>query len=310
MASLKHIKAKIVSVRKTSAVTRAMEAVSAVKMRTAQERALGTRVYASAALAILSRLFGTINARRHPLMKTQNGNDQAGKLCLIVITSDKGLAGALNSAVVRAAEREITNRGYTAKDVVVIADGRRGADYFAARGYEVRMRHENRSDTAELKEMRSIVRAILSMHAKGEISACVVAYTNFYSTFEQRPVVRQIIPILPEVIAEMVGEIVPVRGKYAGMTVSDIQAPAAYTIEPDPEAILRELVPDLLNIAVFHALLESKASEHSARMVAMKSATDKAKDMTRSLTRTFNKVRQAAITREISEITSGMEAMR
>lgn len=310
MASLKHIKAKIVSVRKTSAVTRAMEAVSAVKMRTAQERALGTRVYASAALAILSRLFGTINARRHPLMRTRDDSDKAGKLCLIIITSDKGLAGALNSAVVRLAEREIASRGYAIQDVVVIADGRRGAEYFAARGYDVRLRRENRSDSAGMEEMREIVDFALSLHEREEINACIVAYTNFYSTFEQRPVVRQIIPILPDVIAEMVGEIVPVRGKYAGLTASEIVAPAAYTIEPDPEAVLRELVPDLLNIAVFHALLESKASEHSARMVAMKSATDKAKDMTRSLTRTFNKVRQAAITREISEITSGMEAMR
>lgn len=305
MASLKHIKAKIVSVRKTSAVTRAMEAVSAIKMRTAQERALGTRLYASAALAILSRIFGTINARRHPLMK-----EQKGKLCLIVITSDKGLAGALNSAVIRAAEREVARRGHSAENTVVIADGRRGADYFAARNYDVRLRRENRSDIANMKDMRDIVDSVLSLHKRKKIGACVIAYTNFYSTFEQRPVVRQIVPILPETIAEMVGEIVPVRGKYAGLPASEIQAPAAYTIEPDPEAVLRELVPDLLNIAVFHALLESKASEHSARMVAMKSATDKARDMTRSLTRTFNKVRQAAITREISEITSGMEAMR
>lgn len=310
MASLKHIKAKIISVRKTSAVTRAMEAVSAVKMRTAQERALGTRVYASAALAILSRVFGTINARRHPLMKVQEGPGRAGKRCLIIVTSDKGLAGALNSAVVRSAERHLAQDGFNTENTVVIAEGRRGAEYFAARGYTVYKRYENRGDDASVSEMREIVDTVLALHRAGEIGSCTIAYTNFYSTFEQKPVVRQIIPIAPEAIAEMVGEIVPVRGKYAGLPASEIVAPAAYTIEPDPEAVLRELVPDLLNIAVFHALLESKASEHSARMVAMKSATDKAKEMTRSLTRTFNKVRQAAITREISEITSGMEAMR
>jgi F-type H+-transporting ATPase subunit gamma len=147
------------------------------------------------------------------------------------------------------------------------------------------------------------------MHAKGEIASCIISYMNFQSTFEQKPVVRQLLPLTPELIRTMVQGIVPARGKYSGIKAEE-NAPSTYTIEPDVESIVETLMPRLLNIAVYHGLLEAKASEHSARMVAMKSATDKAKELARDLTRKFNKVRQAAITREVSEITSGIEAMK
>ena len=122
---------------------------------------------------------------------------------------------------------------------------------------------------------------------------------------------RQIVPIKPDMMKQLVAGIRPARGRYAPQS-SEVgpHSVAAYTIEPDPDAVLDVLLPKLLNIAIFHALLEAKASEHSARMVAMKGATDKAKEMAGNLTRKFNKVRQAAITREVSEITSGIEAMR
>ena len=121
---------------------------------------------------------------------------------------------------------------------------------------------------------------------------------------------RQIVPITKETIAQFVEGIRPARGKYAPAKREESHTPASYTIEPDADAVLLVLLPRLLTIALFHALLENKASEHSARMVAMKSATDKAKDMVKSYTRLFNKVRQAAITREVSELTSGIEAMK
>lgn len=304
MAALKHIKLKITSVKKTSTVTRAMEAVSAVKMRKSQERALGMRSYAAAALAILSKLSGTVDAKRHPLMQPS-----AGKLCVLLITSDKGLAGSLNSGVIRSLERRLAHEKIERERVVLIAIGRRGADYFASRGYDVRVRRENISDNVELADLEEAVGDIIAWHRSGEIASCFVAYSNLVSTFEQRPTIHQLVPIVPEVIARIVEEIIPVRGKFAGMRASDIESPAAYTVEPDPEAVFAELLPRLVSIMVFHALLEAKASEHSARMVAMKSATDKAKEIARDLTRKFNRARQAAITKEISEITSGIEAM-
>lgn len=302
--ALKHIKLKIQSVKKTSTVTRAMEAVSAVKMRKAQERALGGRAYAAAALTILERLSSSQEIKTHPLAQQKEG-----KTLVVLITSDKGLAGALNSNVIRTTERELEARGLTKDNVLMIALGRRGGDYFLNRGYVVRAKHENVSDAILEEDMRFVTDIVLELHEKGEIASCLLAYMNFLSTFEQKAVVRQILPLTPELIRDMVKGIVPAKGKYSGMKGGET-APNTYTIEPDAEAIVKVLMPRLLNIAVYHGLLEAKASEHSARMVAMKSATDKAKELARDLTRKFNKVRQAAITREVSEITSGIEAMK
>ncbi len=306
MASLKNIKLKILSYKKTGTVTHAMEAVSAVKMRKSQERALGGRAYAAAALSVLERLSGTADLSRHPLMKTNKG-----KVCFVVITSDKGLAGSLNSGVIRRVERELVDRELQKEDVVIIAVGRRAADYFTNRGYRVEERLENLSDDVSEEQIRTMTEKIIHLHSVGEIGSCVVVYQNFLSTFEQQPTVRQLVPITRDMIAEMIAGIRPARGKYAPVQGSEaFLKPAAYTIEPDADSVLAVLLPRLLNIALFHAVLESKASEHSARMVAMKSATDKAKEMAHTYTRQFNKVRQAAITREVSEITSGIEAMK
>jgi len=305
MASLKNIKLKILSYKKTGTVTHAMEAVSAVKMRKGQERALSGRAYAAAALTVLERLSGTADIARHPLM--QKGQ---GKTCFVVVTSDKGLAGSLNSGVIRKVESELAKMNLTKENTLFIALGRRGGDYFANRGFNVRAKHENMSDAVSEEQLQTITDEVLKWHASGEISSVFVAYQNFISTFEQQPTLRKIVPIEPEIMRQTVAGIRPARGKYAPQEREKTEAPAAYTIEPDADSVLAVLLPKLLNIAVFHALLEAKASEHSARMVAMKSATDKAKEMAQGLTRKFNKVRQAAITREVSEITSGIEAMK
>ncbi len=304
MANLKAIKSKIISYKKTGTVTHAMEAVSAVKMRKAQERALSGRSYAAAALTVLERISSTADMSRHALMSAR-----AGKTAFIVVTSDKGLAGSLNSAVIRKVENEIAARGLSKEDIVMACIGRRGGDHFHNRGYDVRLRELNKRDDVTESEMRSVTDLILSWHQSSEIGTAIIAYQNFVSTFEQEPIVRQIVPISAELMRETVKGIRPARGKYAPSGEVSA-APASYEIEPDADAVLAVLLPKLLNIAVYHGLLESKASEHSARMVSMKSATDKAKEMAHNLTRLFNKVRQAAITREVSEITSGMEAMR
>lgn len=318
MANLKLIKSKIISYKKTGTVTHAMEAVSAVKMRKAQERALSGRSYAAAALTVLERISSTADMSRHTLMNEKKDivspSDKGltmsnPKTAFIVVTSDKGLAGSLNSAVIRKVENEITARGLSKEDVVMACIGRRGGDHFHNRGYDVRLRELNKRDDVSESEMRVITDLILSWHESGEIGTAVIAYQNFVSTFEQEPMARQIVPITADLMRETVQGIRPARGKYAP-SGEQVAAPASYEIEPDADAVLAVLLPKLLNIAVYHGLLESKASEHSARMVSMKSATDKAKEMAHNLTRTFNKVRQAAITREVSEITSGMEAMR
>ena len=302
MANLKLIKSKILSYKKTGTVTHAMEAVSAVKMRKGQERALSGRSYAAAALSVLERLSGTADLSRHPMMQ-----ERSGKTALIVITSDKGLAGGFNSGVIRSTENLIQTKGLTKENTVIFAFGRKGGEHFKLRGYVVEVERINVSDDISESEVAQITQLLME---RSDITQAIISYQNFISTFEQEPITRQIVPIKPEVIREIVAGIRPARGRYAPQDQSEVVRPASYTVEPDAETVLSVLLPKLLNIAIFHALLESKASEHSARMVAMKSATDKAKDMAKSLTRTFNKVRQAAITREVSEITSGMEAMK
>lgn len=303
MANLKSIKSKIISSKKMGTVTRAMEAVSAVKMRKSQERALSGRAYAAAALSVLERLSGTADLSRHPLMQ-----EREGKMALIVITSDKGLAGSLNSGVIRAADREIARLNLDKNDVVVYAFGRKGGDYFNARGYAMGLNKTNVSDDVLESDVFEITKDILG---REDISKVTVVYQNFVSSFEQIPTANDVVPIKPETMRAIVGGIRPARGKYSPLpTAEQLPGPAAYTIEPDSDEVLSVLLPKLINVAVFHALLENKASEHSARMVAMKSATDKAKEMAHAFTRKFNKVRQAVITREVSEITSGIEAMK
>jgi len=305
MASLKNIKLKIQSIKKTSTVTRAMEAVSAVKMRKAQERALSGRTYATVALTILESLARTVDAKGHPLMQ-----ERAGKTCFIVITSDKGLAGSLNSAVIRITEAEIAARNLSPSDTIIVGIGKRGADHFTNRGYEVREKYFNVSDDVSEDSIRAVTDKVLEWHTTGEIGTCLLAFQNFISVLQQEPAVRQIVPITIAAMSKMVAGIRPAKGKYAVIADTTRVAPTVYTIEPDPDEVLAILLPKLLNIAVFQRMLEAKASEHSARMVAMKNATDNANERGKEYTRHYNKVRQASITREISEITSGIEAMR
>ncbi|MBI2610464.1 ATP synthase F1 subunit gamma [Candidatus Kaiserbacteria bacterium] len=304
MASLKNIKLKIQSYKKTGTVTHAMEAVSAVKMRKSQERAISSRPYARAGLRVLAGISGSTNVARHSLMHVP----AEGKVVIIIITSDKGLAGALNSAVIRETEKFIKEENLSRDDLIFLCLGKRGYEFALRSGYNVVHFHTNIADAIDEREFRVITDQAISLYRAGGVREVRVAYTNFRSIFEQHPAVHKVLPLSRRAVEHMVEEILPVRGKYA--EVENGNGVAVYTIEPDADEVLAALVPRLVNIAIFHKMLESKASEHSARMVAMKNATDKAKEMAGELTRTFNKARQAAITREVSEITSGIEAMK
>lgn len=298
MAGLKQLKLKRETVNKTRKVTRAMEAVSAVKMRKAQERALQGRAYATGALRILENVAGSVGG--HELFASR----EQGTYGLAVITSDKGMAGALNSAVLKRVSTFIREHD----NVVAICIGRRGHEFVKARGVTVLHFEENRSDEVTEEDMNRITSIALAQHEEHATRSWHVAYTNFKSTFEQESALRQVLPLSREVLHDMITGIVPTHGKFADRAE---QAQAiAYTVEPSAEDVLGVLVPTLVNVVLFHALLETKASEHSARMVAMKSATDKATEMSHALLLKFNKARQALITREVSEITSGIEAMK
>ncbi len=299
--ALKDIKTKIRATERMHKVTRAMEAVSAVKMRKTQAAALQGRAYARAALAILSRLAGTSHVKEHAL-----GMDRPGhKLALIVITSDKGLAGALNSGVLKRAVEAIETR--SKDDVTIYAYGRKGDEYFSRRGYTVAKAVLNKQDEVPLSDMESLVSELTDGFLAGTYDKVIAVYPSFKSTFEQVPTMRRLLPLSLPALAEIVEGIVPAKGKWSHEGA--IEAPATYEVEPSGGEVLSLLIPKLVAVALYHMLLEAKASEHSARMVAMKNASDKSKEVTRDLNRVYNKARQAAITREVSEIVGGREAL-
>lgn len=303
MAGLKAIKGKIRSTQKTAKVTKAMEAVSAAKMRKAQLRAFGGRAYARAATAVLARVSGSRELSKNALSAVR----PVKTALYIVITSDKGLAGALNSGVLKAAAASMKASGLSMSAIRVIAVGRKANDFFTNRGFAVEAYHEHKEDVVSPELISALTSEAAHRYATGAVDAVTIVYQNFVSTFEQRPTLRTVFPLTLAELSKVVADIVPAKGAFAGD--ADLASPATYAVEPSADEVLSTLLPMLAGVFVYHALLESQASEHSARMVAMKSASDKAKDMTRELTLDFNKARQAAITREVSEITGGIEAM-
>jgi F-type H+-transporting ATPase subunit gamma len=322
MAGLKAIKTKIRSVEKTRKVTKAMEAVSAAKMRKAQQKAIAGRAYARAAVSILSRISGSKELQNHPLVRgfenslssaagrkgdaSESKFSSPGATLYIVITSDKGLAGALNSAVLRAAALDIKESGLKKENVSIIAIGKKANEFFALRGYKIERYHPN-TDEVTNELLSSVLDEAAKEYTAGNVSRVAIVYQNFISTFEQRPTMRTIFPLSLDELQKVVSDIVPAKGVFSKPENED--HPTLYTIEPSDAEVMNAILPRLAGIFVYHALLESQASEHSARMVSMKSASDKAGEMRHSLTLKFNKARQAAITREVSEITGGMEAM-
>ncbi len=306
MAGLKQIKTKIVAMKKSQTVTKAMEAVSAAKMRKAQQTALRGRAYARAAASVLARISGSHELANHPLSAVR----PVARVLYVVITSDKGLAGALNSGVLKAAARDIAQSGLQKKDISIIAVGRKANDYFAARRFKIEVFHPNTSavDSALVRAIVDEAARRFTLSGVERVDQVKIVYQNFVSTFEQRPTLRTVFPLSAEDLRSVVGDILPTKGAYAETRTSDVRV-STYTLEPSDAEVLNAILPMLASVIVYHALLESGASEHSARMVAMKSASDKAAEMQEELTLQFNKARQAAITREVSEITGGMEAM-
>ncbi len=304
MANLKQLKIKRQSVDKTRKVTRAMEAVSAVKMRKSQEQALAGRAFAQVALRILRAVSSDTENLKHPLISSS----ASAKRGLLLVSSDKGLAGSLNSAVLKKAQEFIDGN----KDIVAIAVGKRAKEFLKARKIEIIYSQDNNKDNVTLQDTLAISSRIIKAHSEELAQNWSVAYMNFVSTFEQKPILRQVLPLSDSELESLIEDIAPKKGKFSNDAVSDkeLLANKPYIIEADAENIIDTLVPELVNVFVHHLLLESKASEHSARMVSMKAATDKAGEMSRELLLKFNKARQAAITREVSEITSGVEAMK
>lgn len=299
--SLKQVKNKIISTKKTGQVTKAMESVSAVKMRKSQERAFESRPYVHSALRILHRLADSRDGLSHKLAEKRDH----GKQLLVLVTSDKGLAGSVNSAVLKRAEENFANN----PDTDVIAIGKKALEFAKREGKNIVAEYTNIADDVRMEKVYDSTQVIVDRFKDETYKNVAVIYQNFISTFEQVPVKRHILPIDPDDIFDVMRGIKPKVGKFS----QDRLAPednVDYLVEPSSEEVLDTLIPQLVQVLIFHALLESKASEHSARMVAMKNATDKSKEVIKALTIKYNKARQTAITAEVSEITAGVEAMK
>ncbi len=299
--ALKQVKNKIQSTKKTGQVTKAMESVSAVKMRKSQERAFISRPYVQAAMRILTRVLQVQEATLHPLLQRRD----SGRHLLVVVTSDKGLAGSVNSAVLKRAERYLAE--YPDTDIVAV--GRKAADFARREKKTILTEYTNVGDDVTMADVDAMTQAVLISFTDATYQKVMVIYQNFLSTFEQEPTMRNVLPLDPAEVHYLLKGIKPTSGKFSEVP-HEPDAAVAYKLEPDAESVLNTLLPQLVQIIFYHALLESKASEHSARMVAMKNATDKSKEVIKALTIEYNKERQAAITAEVSEITAGAEAMQ
>jgi F-type H+-transporting ATPase subunit gamma len=283
--SARDIKRRIRSVQNIGKVTRAMEAVSASKMRRAQQATLRSRAYATRAYEVAAHLRAQTGAGQglHPLLDEHT----AGEPVVILMTPDRGLTGGLVLNIIRYAVRKVrANQGDTVKWVVA---GKKGRDFMVRHG-DLLADFTPLPDTPTLLDIAPIARLALDGFTSGEFRSVHVVFANFVSISKQRPVYRQLLPIYVPKDAPL--------------------AQSGFTFEPSPEAVLDEMLPRLVELQVYQALLEAQASEHSARMLAMRNATDAAADLVGELTLTYNKARQTAITAEILDIAGGAEALR
>lgn len=302
--ALRDIKRRIRSVSNTAKITKAMEVVSATKMRKSQALALAGRPYAIAAMDILKNI-----SERSPLRPSLLAEREVRQTLLVVITSDRGLAGAFNANVLRMAEHWIKEHSTESSRVVTV--GKKAARYFAKHRIELTQSFSDYGDYVSRRETEPLADLLIHGFLGGNWDRVVVFYTNFRTTLRQEARMIEVLPIHIEKIRETIQAITPEFGRFAEGSKTDkgFTYSYEYAFEPSPEAVLERLIPILFKIQVHHIVLESNASEHSARMVAMKNASENAKDLIGELTISYNKARQAGITRELTEITAGKEAI-
>ena len=302
MQSTQQIRRQIQSTKNTSQITKAMEMVSAAKMRKSQEAALMARPYAEAALHVLENVSESIEPRKHILLERR----EVKNVCLFVVTSDKGLCGGLNSGVFKKVSKIIKENEAQGRKVSVVAIGKKAESYFRKTKNDLIAVFNGIGDSVELKETLPISKLLIDDFRDKKFDKVMAIYTNFVSTLKQDTRVKTILPITRRSLEETIEEIediVPKNSKDENDSNN-----LEYKFEPSSGEVLCKLLPNLIEIQSYHIILESNASEHSARMVAMKTATDSAKDMLEDLNLLYNYIRQQKITQEISEISAGVAA--
>ena len=289
MAAGKEIRGKIKSVENTKKITKAMEMVAASKMRKAQERMRAARPYAERVRSLAANLSHATPEYKHPFLVA---NDEAKTAGFIVVTTDKGLCGGLNTNVLRAVTiklKELDGEGVKAEAVAI---GNKGLGFLNRVGAKVVSHATQLGDAPQLEKLIGPIKVLLDAYAAGTLKTVYLCYTRFINTMRQEPMIQQLLPLTDE---QMQKE----EGKHGW----------DYLYEPDAEVVIDELLVRYVEALVFQATAENMASEQSARMVAMKSATDNAGSVISELKLVYNKTRQAAITKELSEIVAGAAAV-
>jgi F-type H+-transporting ATPase subunit gamma len=288
MPNLKAIRKRITTTKNTWKITRAMKLVAAARLRRAQENILRLRPYALQTIDIISSLAAGVDDEVHPLLARREPN----KVLLVVLTSDRGLAGAFNSGISKAAFRHYGELMSQGREVTVATVGRKGHEFLRRRNVKITHTLGHVYNALSYDKAREIGEMIIKEYTEQNLDAVYLCYNEFKSAISQKIVVERILPIEPKKVEE----------GQAGTP--------DYTYEPDQKTLLNTLLPLYVNVEVYRALLESVASEHGARMTAMDNATNNAKEMLQSLTLQANRARQAAITTELMEIIGGAEALK
>lgn len=291
MPSTRDIRRRIKSVKNTAQITKAMQMVAASKMRKAQTAALAGRPYATLMNKVLSEVTSSATEFTNPLLEVR----EVKKRAVIVVSTDKGLCGGLNSNLMREAAK------FDRNTTVYITAGRKASQFIARTKRELSAEFTYK-DAPLFSEARAISKFAQELFAKGDVDQVDILFTNYISTLNQKPEVVQFLPI-----REIKGVSAGIHGHANEQELA--KGTTEFIYEPGAGAVLSALLPHYLNFKVFQILLEAKASEHSSRMVAMKNATDNAKQLIKDLTLEYNKLRQANITKELLEITSAAMAM-
>ncbi len=291
MPSMKEIRGKIKSVQNTRKITKAMEMVAASKMRKAQDRMRAARPYADKVRNIAAHMSGANSEYQHPFLAER----AVSNVGLIMVTTDKGLCGGMNTNVLRAATTQMKEWADSGKKIQTTAIGNKGLGFLNRMGAHVVSESVHIGDVPHMDELIGAVKVQIDAYLAGEIDVVYLAYTKFVNTMKQEPVLMQLIPLAKDTLAQTEEE----KKAYSW----------DYVYEPSAEVVVEELLVRYIEALVYQAVAENIASEQSARMVAMKAASDNAKNVIGELQLVYNKSRQAAITKELSEIVGGAAAV-
>jgi len=293
------LRGRIRSVQATKKITRAMELIAASRIVKAQQRVQAAVPYSELITHVVKDLAAAGTGSGAPLL---DGRDEVKSTCYVVIAADRGLCGGYNAGIQRAAEGEIKADVLAGRTYSIVAVGRKPDNYFRFRGYSRAATFTGFSDSPTYEDAREIGQLVVKMFLDGEVDKVELIYTRFISTGSQEVVLRPLVPLDSATVAG--GD-----AKPTGSTEGSGEAVAGYEFEPDPAAILDNLLPRYIEARIFAALLNAAASEYAAKQRAMKSATDNAEELIKSLARIMNRARQDSITTEIMEIVSGAEAL-